>query len=265
MSDHTTHTSQSKFHLAPLCQCGCGQPVSIAKSATRQARYLPGHHAKSLKIPFAERFWSHVDKRGPDDCWLWQAATVKGYGKFKGDDRKMLAAHRVAYELTYGPIPDEMLCCHTCDTPLCCNPAHLFAGTPKDNTQDMVQKGRKGDVKGEKHGRHILTKAQVREIRQRYAQGGTTHDELGQEYGVAGGTVANIVSGNKWTHVDGPITRSRVNGKMLRGHKLTMDDAREIRRLYAAGEMFQREIGEKYGISQSNVGLIIRDVIWRED
>lgn len=265
MSHDTTRLAQAEFHFAPLCQCGCGQPLKIAKKPSQQSKYIVGHHAKSLKIPFAERFWSHVEILGPDDCWLWQAAVVKDYGKFKADDRKMLASHRIAYELTYGPIPDGLLVCHECDTPLCCNPKHLFAGTPKDNTQDMVKKGRKGDAKGELHGRHILTEQQVLEIRELYAQGGVTHADLAQRFGVGNAAIHHVVSGDKWTHVGGPITRSRVDGVTVKSPKLTIEDVREIRRLHATGDLFQREIAEKFGVTQTNVGMIVRGITWRDN
>ena len=93
----------------------------------------------------ADRFWSHVDKRGPDDCWEWKdGATPQGYGlAMIGGHRT--TAPRVSWILANGEIPDGLLVCHNCpdgDNPLCVNPAHLFLGTYKDNTQDMIQKGR---------------------------------------------------------------------------------------------------------------------------
>ena len=90
-----------------------------------------------------ERFWSRVDtSKGRFACWEWQSfRNEKGYGKmyFMG---KMKRAHRIAYELENGPVPDGLLVCHICDNPPCCNPWHLAAATPKQNTQDMINKGR---------------------------------------------------------------------------------------------------------------------------
>jgi len=89
-----------------------------------------------------ERFWAKVE-RG-EGCWLWTASrTSTGYGQINVDHRP-LKAHRVAWELTYGPIPDGLFVCHHCDVPLCCRPDHLFLGNDADNMRDCAAKGRNG-------------------------------------------------------------------------------------------------------------------------
>ena len=95
----------------------------------------------------AERFWPKVDRRGPGECWPWLALARNGYGKFRYGSR-CLGAHRVAYELTHGPIPPGLDCLHHCDNPLCCNPAHLFLGTDIENQTDCRRKGRMPSRKG---------------------------------------------------------------------------------------------------------------------
>ena len=93
--------------------------------------------------PIEFRFWTKVDKNGPvpeclpelGSCWLWMAAQANGYGTIrKSITRTMLQAHRVSYELVVGPIPDGYEIDHLCRNPLCVNPAHLDAVTPKVNT-----------------------------------------------------------------------------------------------------------------------------------
>jgi hypothetical protein len=94
-----------------------------------------------------DRFWRYVKRNGPLECWPWIGPIAKyrrGYGQFKRDGRrgKSENAHRLAWEFTHGVPPDHLFVCHRCDNPPCCNPAHLFLGTPKENHDDMVSKGR---------------------------------------------------------------------------------------------------------------------------
>jgi hypothetical protein len=88
-------------------------------------------------------FWFYVDKSGgPDACWPWSMYTdPSGYGRVRDGDVSEYT-HRVAWEFTNGPIPRGMYICHHCDNPPCCNPAHLFMGTPADNARDRDAKGR---------------------------------------------------------------------------------------------------------------------------
>lgn len=88
-----------------------------------------------------ERFWAKVDRRGPDECWPWRAATDRdGYGAFNVR-AAMFGAHRVSWKITTGATPTKCVC-HTCDNPRCVNPAHLWLGTHQDNMQDKIAKGR---------------------------------------------------------------------------------------------------------------------------
>lgn len=96
------------------------------------------------RLPLAVRFWKYVRKT--PTCWLWIGHTTPaGYGQIRPDstNEKQLA-HRVAWELTHGPIPDGLLACHGCDNPPCVRPepGHVFLGTHRDNTHDAIQKGR---------------------------------------------------------------------------------------------------------------------------
>jgi len=91
--------------------------------------------------PVAERFWEKVDKT--DGCWLWTASrTTSGYGQFCPVGNVPRKAHRIAWELTYGPVPEGAHVLHRCDTPLCVRPDHLFLGDAAANVDDMWTKSR---------------------------------------------------------------------------------------------------------------------------
>jgi hypothetical protein len=138
------------------------------------------------------RFWAKVNVLGPDDCWEWQAYLNRGYGTFTIENINF-NAHRIAYELTYGPIPEGLLCCHSCDNRACVNPKHLFLGTYQDNMDDMAFKGR---------NKRKLSEKQVHDIRRLYAlEDHMTQRELGKLFKVTHVTILKIVNRIKWKHI----------------------------------------------------------------
>src|SRR5688500_13968895 len=78
------------------------------------------------------KFWRSVSKPNERGCREWTGSTHKGYGFFT-ENRRLFYTHRVSFCLTFGPFPNDLLVCHKCDNPPCCNPAHLFLGTDSDN------------------------------------------------------------------------------------------------------------------------------------
>jgi hypothetical protein len=159
------------------------------------------HRGRSTLV---ERFWPRVQK-GPS-YWLWTGARRHAYGEILDHGHK-LYTHRVAYELTYGPLLPGQKVCHHCDTPLCVRPDHLFAGTQADNLRDCDRKGRKGGFvipelrpRGERCHQSKLTAAQVREIRERHAQGEAIR-ALAQAYGVAQNSARRVIRRTSWRSV----------------------------------------------------------------
>lgn len=136
-----------------------------------------------------ERFWSYIDRRGPDECWLWTKGVTKaGYGTFQGLTVSRTYAHRVAWFLTFGEdLPPSVHLCHLCDTPRCCNPHHLFKGDATANRADATRKGRA----------HALGYEAAQQIRTR-AAAGTSIRNLAGEYGVTYEAVRLIVRGRSW-------------------------------------------------------------------
>lgn len=132
-----------------------------------------------------ETFWNKVEF-GPN-CWEWKAGKSKGYGVFKGKH-----AHRVAYEMVVGPL-GKLHGCHSCDNPGCVRPSHIFAGTPKDNAQDRVRKGRSA-------GPRSPSREKILWVRDRWAEGWSL-TEIGRESGIGYGTVKLIVEGRRFRSV----------------------------------------------------------------
>ncbi len=163
-----------------------------------------------------ERFWSRVNKaagQGKDgDCWEWagfvnsKRPRGKEYGTVVFDKVKW-RTHRYAYFSHYKVHPGEMLVCHTCDNPPCCNPAHLFLGTTQTNALDKFAKGRgyrqtaEFCVRGEAQGSAKLTADIVRTMRNRY-QNGESVAALAREYGVADVTADRAIHRRNWKHVE---------------------------------------------------------------
>jgi hypothetical protein len=146
-----------------------------------------------------QRFWEKVKKT--DDCWEWLGARSGAnggrYGSFRMGE-KTIQTHRLSWELTNGKIPKEICVLHHCDNVICVNPAHLFLGTQKDNSMDMIKKGRSADKTGENAGMAKLTWRKVQRIRRLMGMGGITQVEMGKYYGVKHSTVSNILLQKTW-------------------------------------------------------------------
>lgn len=146
--------AHSKSNSSMTClRCGINFPCSTHPKKRAKRKYcstkcsLAAIH-DGLRIPLADRFWKHVSKGSDDQCWPFtRRFDKKGYGVITDDNGKNLFAHRAAYMLTKGDIPEGLVIRHSCDNPACCNPRHLDTGTAADNVMDMMVRQRCAAVK----------------------------------------------------------------------------------------------------------------------
>lgn len=197
----------SKAITDGLCGCGCGQRTPISSKFQEKNglfyekgqpfKYCPGHAGATLE----ERFWSRVDRCGPDDCWEWQAGARYGYGRLSFRN-ETIPVHRYSFELAYGPIPDGMYVCHRCGNKRCVNPAHLYAGTAADNNRDTVNQGRCNPRRGKHAATAKITEDDARAIRAVYAQGSISMQTIANRYGLCAVSVWAIIRRKNWKHVE---------------------------------------------------------------
>lgn len=156
----------------------------------------------SPKILPEIRFRAKVAPKNERGCELWIGmVNNKGYGTMAwgGKPHRLRLAHRIAWEIANGPIPDGLFLCHCCHTPRCVAIDHLFLGTVKDNIADKQAKGRQS--KGERHKSPKLTNAEVMEIRRLHKEEGHSQLALGRLFGVDQSTICRIISRNNWDHI----------------------------------------------------------------
>lgn len=186
-----------------LCQCGCMEktnisPANHARLNQRKGhpyRFARNHHVRNSVDSF---FWANLKKCDDHECWVWQGSLdPDGYGiAFRNG--KGYRAHRVSYEIHHGAIPAGYLILHSCDNPSCCNPNHLRAGTPQDNSTDMVSKNRSARRGGETNINARFTNEQAEKIRLEYPTLNISIEAYAKRYGVCRETMRLIIRGKTY-------------------------------------------------------------------
>lgn len=204
----------------------CGNTLCVRPSHLEEVTRAEIAARRNYRGTPEERFWEKVDKKGPDDCWEWTGACqapskqnprALSYGQFHYRGR-MHGAHRVSWMLhRKSKIPGNGRIMHTCDNPLCVNPAHLKLGTQKMNIRDAKKKGRLVPPPrntGVANPRSKLTDADVVEIRRRWDESEAKWGlkaKLAEEYQVTEVAIGNILKNKSWTHLppckDDPYSR----------------------------------------------------------
>jgi len=173
-------------------------------------------------------------------CWTWTGSTVRGYGVFVVDGHS-LSAHRVAYALFIGSIPEDKDVLHRCDRGAlgCVDPNHLFLGTQTDNNFDSYFKRR---------SKRKLTDEQIIAIR----EDPRPHSEIAQDFDIAYGTVGKIRRGVHWKHLGG-IQQAKPKKLTPKQISVIRLDARPC-----------RVIAREYAVSGTLVSLIKRELTYKE-
>jgi DNA-binding XRE family transcriptional regulator len=226
------------------------------------------------------RFWSYVDKNcdripaleNPElyshvkgNCWEWTGFKDKnGYGKFsvtpnevnklKRNERSFRVP-RLAYKLCNDVDLEDKIACHHCDNPSCCNPDHIYPGTTKENVRDRDSRGRQifNPAYGENTGSAKYKEVEIIEFWDLYDAGELKVTEICDRFNMQLEHAYTILSGKKWGYLKRHLTRKR------RVKFAEEESIKEIFfRYWTDLSVQQHTLGDEYGLSQTQVGAIVR-------
>lgn len=182
--------------LASLLKCNKSAAIARVVRMRKDGKLPPW-----TPVPLRERL-NGMYREDENGCWIWTGSKLEsGYGMVRCEQGHYIRVHRASWIVHRGPIPDGLLVCHRCDVPLCINPDHLFLGTSKDNTQDMIKKGRKVTCPGESNPASKHKEDDVKRAREMFASGNYTRDEISAATGIKKANLYRILTGQTWKHI----------------------------------------------------------------
>lgn len=187
-----------------------------------------------------DRFWSKLNFT--DHCWIYTGCSISKnnkYGVFWINGQNM-PAHRFSYIIHNGfkELRPINIICHSCDNPKCVNPNHLWLGTHKDNSQDMVNKDRQSHNYGSQNGMSILDESDIQDILIDIHNGLYSNiNDIVKVYPVTYAAIADMLHGKTWNHITSHLKvplktiRDKVIDKSSNRNtvKLTKSDVYNIR------------------------------------
>lgn len=186
----------SMRRTAKYCSRNC-QLTAVGKKNLRPNKFWESATYEQKIERIRNIFESHVIRK--DGCWDWNGSLSGTYGHMRFNN-KNIGIHRASWMIHRGEIPEGYSICHTCDNKSCSNPDHLFLGTPKDNIQDMFNKGRENKPQGEKIGTSKLTNENVFRIKELINMG-VSCTRIAKDFGVHCMTVYDIKHNKTWKHI----------------------------------------------------------------